>query len=458
MTIHPSITASPDAAVLTNDQTLAANAFLKFLFSDSKIFVISGSAGVGKTFLMGYLSNKIMRAYEDGCKIRDTPQIYQYVTFTATTNKAAEVLERTLGKPVSTIHSFLGLKVDGNYRTGKTDLVITGAHKIRSNLIVFIDECSMIDTDLLEYIMRSFTDSKIVFVGDHAQMAPINEKLSPIYDNLDPKNLVVLTQPVRNADTPALVDLCTQLRETVETGIFRPIKEVPGIIDYLTSWDMPAALMYEFQDLDTSCRVLAYTNSRVQSYNEYIREDVRHQPPDFQVNDIVVVAQAYVSGQTTLSVERELVIARIGHIPEEETYSSYGSTVEYHRIDLASPTGSVVAFDVRLAVDRDLVKRITAAAAKKKDWGTYFALKNSYVDIRDKAACTIYKAQGSTYESVFVDLGNIGTSYDPEQVARLLFVAVSRARSRVYLYGELPGKYRDSKGKQLWVPTPMSDS
>lgn len=437
--------------VLTQDQQTAADDFFRFLMSDASTFAISGSAGVGKTFLMGYLSKDIMRLYEDACRMLDIPSEYDTVVFTATTNKAAEVLEEALGIPVQTIHSFLSLKVKENYRTGKTTLEKTDRWHIRSRHIVFIDECSMIDKALYEVILNSFAHSKIVFVGDHAQMAPVNEDTSEVYQHLEDDNLAVLTQPVRNAGCPPLITLCAQLRDTVETGIFHPINEVPGVIDYLEDEDMPMRLRTHFITRDPSARVLCFTNSRVQAYNEFIREEVRGLPPQFTVGDIVVVAQPYQMGKVFLSVERELEIARIGDLEYDESYSgSIGEIIPFRRMDVKSSSGTGVYTDIKVPEDRDQLNRIIKHFQRVKQWTTYFELKQSYADFRDKAACTVYKSQGSTYDTVFVDLGNIGTSRDPQQVARMLFVAISRARFRVFLYGRLPGQYHNSGGP-LWV-------
>ena len=433
---------------LTVDQQAAADAFFLFLMSEATTFVISGRAGVGKTFLMSHLCRRVMQDYEDACVMMNITKEYDSLVFTATTNKAAEVLEKSLGLPVQTIHSYLSLKVTEDFKTGKTFLQKTDAHKVRDRQIVFIDECSMIDSDLFQTIKASFTNSKIIFVGDHAQMAPVSEPLSPVFASVEPENFVFLSQPVRNAGTPALVALCTQLRATVETGYFNPIKEVPGVIDYLNDTTMPLMLHKYFKDPDPSARVLCYTNTRVESYNEFIREDVRAQPSEFQVGDILVVAQNHTtlgSKPITLNVEREVRVLRVGPTLEDHNYADVFSDKQpifYRDITVSSLNPGSMEITVRVATDKDKVAAGVKAYGKRKDWSSYFNLKGAYADLRDKAACTVYKSQGSTYEAVFVDLGNIGTSYDPEQVARMLFVAVSRATTRVFLYGQLPSRYR----------------
>lgn len=430
---------------LTPDQQFAADDFYKFLMTDDPIFVLSGGAGVGKTFLMNYISNTIMQTYQDSCALMNVKPKYETVVFTATTNKAAEVLENSINAPVQTIHSFLGLKVKEDYKTGKTTLETTTNYKVRHKHVLFIDESSMIDTALYNLILMAFKDSKIVFVGDHAQMSPINEEKSPIYLNVDPNNFVFLGTPVRNAETPALVALCAQLRETVETGVFNYMAPVPGVIEYLSPEQMQQKLTDHFQESNEAVRVLSYTNSRVQNYNAFIRE-VRGQATEFEVGDHLIVATAYQRGKMSLSVEREVVVTGISDQVEEGGYGNMSADrvpLYYQMFDIKLPAAlEADSAQVKVVTDPMRLQDIIKALGKQKRWSEYFELKSTYLDLRDKYACTVYKSQGSTYDTVFIDLGNIGTSYDAKQVARMLFVGVSRATTRIYFYGNLPGKYQ----------------
>ncbi len=461
-------------AQLTRDQFMAADRFFDFLHSDTTRFAISGTAGTGKTFLMGHLASRVMDQYRTSCKLLEVKPEFTGCVFTATTNKAAEVLGEALGRDdVRTIHSFLGLKVKENYQTGKTTLERNkNWAPIRAKIIVFIDECSMVDQALYAEILAALPGCKLVFVGDHAQMAPVGEQQSAIYEGLDETTLVTLTEPVRNAGQPALVSLCAQLRETVETGIFHPIRASEAV-HYLDDDDMADGLEYFFKDLDPSCRVLCYTNSRVQSYNGYIRETVRGRPPEPTPGDVMVLAQPYIQGKLSLSVDTEVEILEVGPVRDVPlngtTLEDYdddaiqifkmdqgprisGCTVTVRRV--GSHHGQQIM--LTLAENREDVTQKLKEFSGRKAWADYFALKGAFVDLQHKAACTVYKAQGSTYDFVFVDLANIGTSYDAAQVARMLFVAISRARSTVYLYGILPPRYHDSKGKPLWTVAPLA--
>ena len=59
-----------------------------------------------------------------------------------------------------------------------------------------------------------------------------------------------------------------------------------------------------------------------------------------------------------------------------------------------------------------------------------------WVDLRSAYACTINKAQGSTFDRVFIDLDDVSRCNMGDQIARMLYVAVSRARQQVFLTGD----------------------
>lgn len=85
----------------------------------------------------------------------------------------------------------------------------------------------------------------------------------------------------------------------------------------------------------------------------------------------------------------------------------------------------------------ELNKRL--AELEIEDPETYQALKRKFADIRPMYACTVHKSQGSTYDEVFINLTDFKRMYasDPKMTARLLYVAFSRAKHRVYLTGDI---------------------
>lgn len=427
-----------DVQVLTlNDgQQAAADGFFQFLFDQGRELIISGPGGVGKTFLMGHLIDEIMPRYMQTCQLMGIPPEYDSVVMTAMTNKAAEVLAVATGRPASTIHSFMNLKVQDDYSTGKSILTKTKNWIVHERKIIFIDEASMVDRDLLEKIREGTLKCKIVFVGDHCQLAPVMEELSPIYKQRLP--FYVLTQPMRNNGQPRLMELCQQLRDTVETGIFKPIQPYPGVIDHLGDAEMEQEVINNFSKDDGNSRILAYTNKKVIDYNNYIR-DIRQLTEPYHVGERLINNSAIQMKADMMSVEEEVTITALSDVHEMIEISE-DAMLEVVRADLTNKYGGVYV-NVPLPVDREHFTALVKYFQKAKNWNRYFHLKNTYPDLRPRDAATVHKAQGSTYEDVYVDLNNLSTCHNPKLAARLLYVAFTRARRRIILYGELADKY-----------------
>ncbi len=431
---------------LNEGQKAAEEAVFQFLLSKDKEFILSGPAGVGKTFMMKHIMNNLMQRYHDAAKLLGMPDTLNSIYQTATTNKAAEVLETSTGYPAQTIHSFMNLKVQDDYKTGKSRCRPTPAWVVHKGVVLFIDEASMIDSDLHKHIIEGTdADCKIIYVGDHSQLAPVFEKVSPIY--LSPKHYAVLTEPVRNADQPALMSLCDQFRNTVATLNFKPIREVPGVIDYIDDVQLQSILDNNFKDETIDSRILCFTNSRVKDYNDYIR-GVRGYPDHLVAGEIVINNSAVIVGKTMLRVEQQFKIAKIDSTPTQFNIDQDdpSAIMDIYEAVLVPPNSlsQSTGITVRIPANRDHYKALIDFYSKHKKWRQYYHLKNNYPDLRPKDAATVYKAQGSTYDSVILDLPNIGRCNQSDQVARMLYVGVSRPRNRLYLYGKLPPRYNQT--------------
>lgn len=422
---------------LNAGQQEAADAFFDFLVSDAKHFIISGPGGVGKTFLMGHLIDNVIPRYQDTCNILGIKCKYDNVVMCATTNKAAEVLSIATNRPCETVHKYMNLTIKENFSTGQVQLIRTKTWQPKYNTVIFVDEASMIDSPLLKEINEGTIHCKIVFVGDHCQLPPVKEALSPVFKKAT--DFYNLTEPMRNSGQPALVNICTQLRATVETGEFQPIKIVPGVIDHITDLSVLAKEIDSyFLQQTVGSRILAYTNDAVVEYNNYIR-GLRGLNEHIVVGEILVNNNAVRhSDGSMISVEEELEVLRIGDSEmiaiDEET------DLEVRRCDLVSRYATYLG--VPVPVDRQYHQDLIKYFVSKKEWQKKFHLQGTYPDLRPRDAATIHKAQGSSYDTVFIDLDNLSRMCRrPDLVARLLYVGFTRARNRIVLYGELAEKY-----------------
>lgn len=422
---------------LNQGQQLAADAFFEFLFTDNqKEMIISGPGGYGKTFLMGHLIDNIMPQYSDTCNLLGMPIKYTDVIMTATTNKAAEVLSRSTGRPASTIHSYLNLRVKDDFSTGQSSLVRTPSWVVRENTILFIDECSMIDKALYRAIKEGTMNCKIVYVGDRCQLSPIKEVLSQVYTNNLP--FFELTEPMRNANQPALMDLCQQLRDTVNTGTFTNIQTVLGVVDHLNDEQMEHEVSTHFPKNNGELRLLAYTNAMVNQYNGFIRES-RALPNAITQGEVLINNSSYRQGDISLSVEEETTILRIEDAYEKQITKDIVLTVQDCSIETSF---GVVIHNVMVPTDKQHYSDLIKYFARQKNWERYFFLKNTFVDLRPRDASTVHKAQGSTCDTVYIDLSDLSVCTQSDQVARLLYVAVTRPRNRVVFYNQLADRFK----------------
>lgn len=422
---------------LNAGQQAAANGFFEFLLNqEQNELVIAGAGGVGKTFLMGYMIDTIMPRYFEACKLMGIRPDYDSVVMTATTNKAAEVLTKATGRTASTIHSLLRLVVKDDYSTGRSTLTRAKNWEMRTHQIIFVDEASIIDSDLLRCIREGTMKCKIVFVGDLCQLPPVMEAQSPVFSQNIPT--FELTEPMRNAEQPALMAICQQLRDTVKTGVFSPLVPVPGVIDYVSADELTEIVDKMFVTQDHDARILGYTNNAMLNYNGYIRY-IRHLTDAYTEGEVLINNSVVQLPSASLTVEQEVTLTAVA--PSAEIRTMTDGTEYYVRVcSLENSKGE--RFDnVDLPEDRDHIAELLKYYKSRKNWSLFFFLKNTLPDLRPRDAQTVHKSQGSTYSTVIIDLENISECRNPDLVARLLYVAFTRAKTRIIMYGKLADKF-----------------
>ena len=418
---------------LNKEQQSVFLQIIDFINGPAKAMDLSGRGGTGKTYLIGHIVNNIMPFIKN--------EKIQTIAVTATTNKAAAVLNGSIpgyDQNVGTIYTYMNLRLSENYTTGATSIVPTQNWEVKSNTLIIIDECSMVNADLFHYLQIGIDSScKILYVGDRNQLSPVKEDISPIYSQGYPQ--ANLTTSVRNAGQQALMDLCEQARQTVLTGVFTPIIPVPGVIDIVDGLELKGIMEREFHKEAEDKRIIAYTNARVVQYNTFVRE-LRCYTEPFVVGEILSNnTSTDVGNKTRLYTDQLVRLKRVCERYEDHSLIK-GVPIPMIRIDVED-LNTRYSYNVSVFANPDDRQKLSKHFVKHKNWPSYFKIKNEFPDLRPIAASTTHKAQGSTYDRVVIDLSDIGTCTQVEQTARMQYVAVSRAKSRIFIRGELPPRY-----------------
>lgn len=422
-------------ATLNEEQRNAFADVLNFINDPSRKFHrISGGAGVGKSFFISKVADDILKHKGPDCPLWE-------IAITATTNKAAAVLKNSMQHrrgEIQTIYSFMNLRVHSDFNSGTKKVVPTKRWVVHSRTLIIVDEASMVNKNLYDYIDKG-TDStcKILFVGDKNQLAPVKEHISPVYTL--PHSESLLVQPMRNSTQPALMALCEQAKDTVLTGKFHRITEVPGVIDFIDGNQMKGILEREYHTEDPSKRVLCYTNARVIDYNLYIRE-LRGYTEHYAVGEMLTNnSSAELVDKTRLYTDQVVEVVERGEVYENNDWVP-GHPLEMIDLEVRDPE-TLSMYSVSVCADPEDRQEVLRYWKSRQKWDRFFKFQDNIPDLRAVASSTTHKAQGSTYDSVIVDLADIGKSTNNEQTARLQYVALSRPRNRIYIRGQLPERY-----------------
>ena len=138
----------------------------------NNLFTLAGYAGTGKTTCI----KKILDEYTGS------------IVVSAPTHKAKKVIINTTDMEGKTLHSLLGLRPDvdlDNFNPNSPQFSQIAVPTLGDYEFVIIDEASMINQELYLMILKLTDqyDVKILFMGDPAQIPPVDEKVSAVFNN-----------------------------------------------------------------------------------------------------------------------------------------------------------------------------------------------------------------------------------------------------------------------------------
>lgn len=439
-------------------QEIALDKMQQFLKSKDEIFVLVGRGGTGKTTIIKEL-------------IKRNPNIL-YVG-AAISHQAKKVLGNSLGKNyVKTIASLLAIKLNeetGNFSPDEYARKNTSL-PIKSRDLIIIDETSMVSKELLgEILSMKKKGAKVIFMGDNVQLPPIGveEGDSPTFNAYSNNNFAKLTERMRQGESSPIVPVSDILAKNIES---KDVKlRVLTLEDRKTIVNNAGSIIFEqnenkaleefVKDIQNTndiykAKIITFNNQNhssaqsVKNLNGKIRELLFKEKSKNQFNTGELLTAYSSFGED----ENELLIQN------SETYrviksdtENLNSSVSAYSKDKGTRTFSFAYSVVNLTLTNEEGKIINvpviAEASKqkyekdlselwKKDKALGFALSNRFANMQYGYAVTTHKAQGSTYENVYVFEDNIlGNTNMSSAVTKnkALYTAITRASKKLVI-------------------------
>lgn len=413
--------------VLTPSQQAGYDKFKQFYANPKEtIMLLKGYSGTGKSTLVKRLVEDLPK-FAHMCRLLAPDWKEPAIVLSATTNQAAESLALATGNlwEVRTVHSVLGLRLNVDYKTGETNLI--EYNDGIEDTLLFVDEASFVDQKLLVKIFTQTKNCKIVFIGDPCQMTPPKSNFMPVFEL---NNMTIELTDLVRFDAGPMTSLVGDLRELVKTNDWAKFKIArhSGVIDKVTQEQFDRAALKLFRDPDTygQVKILCYTNDRVTHYNNLLsREILGTSAP--QEGQRMLVNTAVKNNASQCSTNEEVTLESV---VEAKEYGVEGFTIKLRN------KGS----EYFMPKHRQDKKAAHAKAVANDDYQWMKLIIDTWIDLRPSFACTVNKSQGSTYDIVLIDLGDIcGKCFVGNQLARMLYVGSSRARSRVIYTGNARG-------------------
>ena len=318
--------------------------------------------------------------------------------------------------------------------------------------LLLLDECSMVNTAELRQLRRVF--DKIIAFGDVMQLPPIKGREVKWHDGRKFKQLE-LTKNYRTGEEKELLKKIRKNRVSADVSHY-PTGGIEDVEDLLEDGEDVRVLCHTRNDVDTINEELKHLTKKWITNENNIRHDDR---VIFINGDEMVEGRDFRFIGNSLTPEQMEEYRELMNTPYPPTYQGrslfggpfievYGKEIPYietvtslreydnlrretledwkefraeHDLNPpASMKGRRNRSDYVTQKYRELKVR---TGQTYQEWRRFLAITNNVLVLTPSVAMTIHKAQGSTYDHVFVK----GVGRD----LNLTYVAVSRARKSV---------------------------
>jgi hypothetical protein len=293
--------------ILNEEQNNVYNNLLKFLQSNESEVLLIGYAGTGKTTLITKFINDIINN-----------KLVKRIAIAAPTHKAVGIIKNKLYGNISekensknlmkyvevlTIHRLLNYQnyIDNNGNTYFAKGLVDTNWDIY-NLIV-IDECSMLNNQIINDIIieleKNYEENKnnklkVIYLGDPAQLPPVNQKISKIFTRDITKYYL---EKIIRTNNNNIMDLSNQHRKWILSG---DDKDMPNLELYNSNsikiHDNTSVWLNNFINNNNKNNIiLSWTNKKCNLYNDYIRKAIfkKQNLSKYELGEILIFQDYY---------------------------------------------------------------------------------------------------------------------------------------------------------------------
>ncbi len=447
----------------TNGQKALLFRLTRFIYTgvENPLFIIKGYAGTGKTTIVSTL-------------VKNLSTLNLNTVLLAPTGRAAKVLSAYSEKQAFTIHKKIYMA--NTAPDGSVRLVL--ARNIHKNCIFFVDEASMIPdsnvstegsifsgssllNDLIEFVY-SGKNCKLVFIGDIAQLPPVNLDISPALDIEYLKTSFSLTigeyelkEVVRQSLESGILFNATTIRNKLDQKGFEGIIELDPFTDVfqINGELLEDALNDNFSgDMLENSVIITRSNKRANIYNQELRNRILFRENEISAGDLLMVVKNNYywldkKSQTGFIANGDIVeILRIDQY--EELYGYRFADVTIRMIDYPDEK------DLQVKIILDTISTDGPSLSQSESRAFFDEVMKDYEDIPMKRkrienvknnpyfnslqvkfayALTCHKTQGGQWENVFIDLGYLNKDHIDVSFYRWIYTAFTRATNKLYL-------------------------
>lgn len=354
--------------------------------------------------------------------------------------------------------------------------------------------------DVLEYINPNFKENhrKVIFIGDMYQLPPVGMNRSPalnsedIYkecpylETMDAIQMYTLQSVVRQKQDSGVLKVATYIRERLQRGHFHELllEEHPHDVTKIGRDQFIHTYMDKVKEkgLD-QVMVIAYSNATVDIYNRLIREQLF--PTQLEVTNgdrllilrnVKIDEEWLMNGDFVQVLQVGMPIIRSVKVKEEKVNllfrpAEIKADGKTHKVllketilrskarDLTKLERKALYTDFMIRHSKEIAEASKSGKVSRHQKITELLLSDIYVnalEVKYGYAITCHKAQGSEWDTVFLDC-DLKRGYKNRETFQWFYTGVTRSSNQLYLV-DMPRNLAMDGGIQAYAQSGRTEN